>query len=337
MSKRWAAAALLAVVSLGLSACGSTTSETEPPAPHIRTAVLENTSPDPVVENPTASLPVTVKGFDGVDVTITDNSRIVAADRNGTFGTTVVALGLGDNLVGRDTGTDFPSVADVPVVTVGGHSLSTEAILDLNPTVFLTDTTIGPTSVQEQLRAAGVPVVFLDPTRTLEGVAGQIHAVADALGVPAAGDALVERTETEIAAARDLVPTDKEQLKIAFLYLRGSSITMIGGEGSGADSLVEALGAIDAGSASGIAEKFVPITSEALIAAAPDMLLLMTHGLESIGGVDGLEKIPGIAQTPAGKNKQVVDMEDSTILSFGPNTGLVLQALAEAVYGSENP
>lgn len=336
MKAKLAVTALIAVASLGLSACGSTTTESAPPAPHVRTAALETTSPVPVVDNPTATLPVTVTGFDGVDVTITDNTRIVAADRNGTFATTVVALGLGDNLVGRDTGADFPSVADVPVVTVGGHSLSTEAILNLNPTVFLTDTTIGPISVQEQLRAAGIPVVFLDPTRTLEGVAGQIQAVADALGVLAAGQALIERTEADIAAARNLVPVGKEPLKIAFLYLRGTAITMIGGEGSGADSLVEALGAIDAGSASGIADKFVPVTSEALIAAAPDMLLMMTHGLESIGGIEGLEKIPGIAQTPAGKNQQVVDMEDGTILSFGPNTGLVLQALAEAIYGSED-
>jgi iron complex transport system substrate-binding protein len=107
---------------------------------------------------------------------------------------------------------------------------------------------------------------------------------------------------------------------------------MIGGEGSGADSLIEALGATDAGTASGIAQQFVPITSEALIAAAPDALLMMTDGLASIGGIDGLEKVPGIAQTPAGKNKNVVDMEDGVLLSFGPNTGRVMAALAEAIY-----
>jgi iron complex transport system substrate-binding protein len=187
--------------------------------------------------------------------------------------------------------------------------------------------------VQDQLRAAGIPVVFFDPTRTLEGVPSQIQAVADALGVPEQGKALVSRTESEIDAARDLVPDDRDPLKIAFLYLRGSAITMIGGDGSGADSLIEALGAVDAGTASGITQKFAPITSEALIAAAPDAFLMMTDGLASIGGIDGLEKIPGIAQTPAGKNQRVVDMEDGVLLSFGPNTGRVMQSLAEAIYG----
>lgn len=237
MMKRLAAAALVAAAGFGLVACGPSDNSTT--SQGARTAVLEDSSPVPVSDNPTATLPVTVKSFDGVDVTITDNSRIVAADRYGTLATTTVALGLGDNLVGRDTAAKFPAVADVPVVTVGGQSLNTEAILDLNPTVVLTDTSIGPKSVQDQLRAAGVPVVFFDPTRTLEGVPGQLQAVADALGVPAQGAALVDRTESEIAGARDLVPTEGDPLKIAFLYMRGSAITMIGGEGSGADSLIE--------------------------------------------------------------------------------------------------
>ncbi|MFE4500129.1 hemin ABC transporter substrate-binding protein [Rhodococcus sp. NPDC056743] len=333
MSKRWAAAALVAVAGFGLVACGSADNAGGAGSTQARTAVLEDSSPTPVSENPVAALPTTVTGFDGVPVTITDNSRIVAADRYGTFAATAVALGLGDNLVGRDTAAKFPAVEDVPVVTVGGSSLSAEAILNLNPTVVLTDTSIGPQSVQDQLRAAGIPVVFFDPTRTLEGVPSQIQAVADALGVPEQGKALVNRTESEIDAARDLVPDDRDPLKIAFLYLRGSAITMIGGDGSGADSLIEALGAVDAGTASGITQKFAPITSEALIAAAPDALLMMTDGLASIGGIDGLEKIPGIAQTPAGKNQRVVDMEDGVLLSFGPNTGRVMQSLAEAIYG----
>ncbi|MGB2719005.1 MAG: ABC transporter substrate-binding protein, partial [Rhodococcus sp. (in: high G+C Gram-positive bacteria)] len=83
---------------------------------------------------------------------------------------------------------------------------------------------------------------------------------------------------------------------------------------------------------SGLTEQFVPVTSEALIAAAPDVILMMTKGLESIGGIEGLEQIPGLAQTPAGRERRVVDMDDGTILSFGPNTGKVLGALSKAVY-----
>ncbi|AII10244.1 heme/hemin ABC transporter substrate-binding protein [Rhodococcus opacus] len=325
---------LLLVSAVGVSACSAGTGDSTGGA---RTAVLDDLNPEPLASPATPALPVTVRSFDGADVTITDASRIVTADRYGTLTETVFALGLGDNVVGRDIASEFPAAQDVPVVTPGGQSLNAEAILDLAPTVILTDTSIGPQAVQDQLRAAGIPVVFFDPTRTLEGVPDQITAVANALGVPEQGRELAARTESEIAAARSRAPQGDDPLKIAFLYLRGTAITMIGGPGSGADSLIDALGAVDAGTASGITQQFAPITSEALIAAAPDVLLMMTGGLESIGGIEGLEKIPGVAQTPAGRNQRVVDMQDGVLLSFGPNTGRVLGALADAVYPTDNP
>lgn len=297
-----------------------------------RTAVISEPDPEPIDSSPESTVPVTVRSFDGADVTIADTSRIVAADQYGTLTTTVYALGLGDNLVGRDTSAEFPAVADVTDVTPGGHSLSAEGILALSPTVVLTDTSIGPRAVQDQLRASGIPVVYFDPTRTMDGVTNQIEAVAAALGVPEQGRQLAERTVDEIAQARAWAPNEGDPLKIAFLYMRGPAIKMLAGPGSGADALVEALGAEDAGTASGLTEQFVPITSEALIAAAPDVILMMTGGLESIGGIDGLEQVPGIAQTPAGQSHRVVDMADGVVLSFGPNTGKVLDALARAVY-----
>ena len=298
----------------------------------VSTATVEHADPRPVVDRAMSTLPATVRGFDGVDVTVTDTSRIVAADRYGTLAQTVFGLGLGDRLVGRSTAAAFPAAQQIPDVTPGGNALTTEAILNLRPTVVLTDTSIGPLPVQQQLRDAGIPVVFFDPNRTLDGVAPQIDAVAQALGVAPQGRALSERTSREIADARSHVPPGTDPLRIAFLYMRGPAITMIAGPGSGADSLIDALGAKDAGTESGLTQQFVPITSEALIAASPDVFLMMTDGLQSIGGVDGLEKIPGIAQTPAGKKKRVVDMQDSALLSFGPNTGEVLQALAKALY-----
>ncbi|TQF68483.1 ABC transporter substrate-binding protein [Rhodococcus spelaei] len=326
-------AAVLLAAAVTTTACGSTDDSAGAGGSGRTTATLASLDPQPIAEHPASTLPVTVRSFDGVDVTITDTSRIVAADRYGTLTETVYALGLGDRLVGRDTAAKFPAVESVPNVTPSGASLSAEAVLALHPTVILTDTSIGPRSVQDQFRAAGIPVVYFDPTRTLAGVPTQIRAVADALGLPEQGRALSDRTATQIAAARAMAPTDGTPPKIAFLYMRGPAITMMAGPGSGADSLIEALGGVDAGTAAGLTEQFTPITSEALIAAAPDVFLMMTNGLESIGGLDGLAKIPGIAQTPAGKNRRVVDMADGALLSFGPRSGDVLGALATALYG----
>ncbi|TDP32844.1 iron complex transport system substrate-binding protein [Nocardia ignorata] len=326
-------AMLAATVLTGAVACtGSnpaSTAQTRGPV----TAQFADLDPVPIGPAPTPKMPATARSFDGTEVTVTDASRIIAVDRYGTLAQTVWALGLGDNLVGRSTSASFPAVADVPNVAGGNGSLSVEAVLALRPSVFLTDTTSAAPAVRDQLRAAGVTVVYFDPDRSMDGVVPQIEAVATALGVPDAGRALGQRTSDEIAAATARVPSADPKPKIAFLYLRSAAITMMAGPGSGADSLITAVGGVDAGTSAGLSEPFTAITSEAMIAASPDVLLVMTDGLKSVGGVDGLVKVPGIAQTPAGRDRRVVDMSDAVVLSFGPNTGRVISALSDAIYG----
>lgn len=100
--------------------------------------------------------------------------------------------------------------------------------------------------------------------------------------------------------------------------------------------MIEAIGGVDAGSAAGLT-KFRPLTSEGLINAAPDVILVMSAGLASVGGVEGLLKLPGIAQTPAGAGRRIVDMDDGVLLTFGTRSGPAVQALASAVYSCGKP
>src|SRR5690606_31164436 len=108
-------------------------------------------------------------------------------------------------------------------------------------------------------------------------------------------------------------------------------VYLLGGPGSGADALVAELGLEDAGTAIGLDRAFTPITSEALIDAQPDILLVMTGGLKSVGGIDGLLKIPGISQTPAGQERRVLGHEGALLLGFGRRTRQALRAMAEGL------
>lgn len=308
------------------------------------TAVLAATSVVPVTENPESTLPATITSHDlagDTDVTVTSNERILGLDLAGSIAATIFGLGFGDNVVGRDVSTTFPDAVDLPLVTTGGHSINSEAVLALRPTVVITDGTVGPTDVVLQLREAGIPVVFVDTDPSLDGVSELTHQVAAALGATEAGDLLAKRTQSEITDTMEqiaaIAPTSKaDKLRIAFLYLRGSAgIYYLFGEGSGADVLVDALGGVD------VAKEIdwtgmKPMTDEALVAANPDLILVMTDGLESAGGVDGLlEAKPAIGLTKAGEHRRFVDMADGEILSFGPRTPGVLDALARAIYAPD--
>lgn len=296
------------------------------------TATVASTDVTPLAEPPVPSLPVRVDSADGTEVTVADASRILPVNLSGSIAEIVFSLGLGDRVVGRDTATTFPSAAGLPLVTPAGHDLSAEGVLALDPSVMLVDASIGPPEVLDALRRSGIPIVFVDDEQSLAAVPRHIGEVAAALGVPAAGDRLAERVAAEIAQARRDPPAGGRPVRIAFLYVRGTAaVYLLGGEGSGADAMIEAIGGQDAGSAIGLT-KFRPLTSEGLILAGPDVILVMTDGLASVGGVDGLLALPGVAQTPAGQRRRIVDMDDGVLLNFGARTGAAVAALAEVVW-----
>jgi iron complex transport system substrate-binding protein len=159
--------------------------------------------------------------------------------------------------------------------------------------------------------------------------------------VAAAGQELADRIETEVAEVRARVdavaPADPgARLRTVFLYVRGQSgVYYLFGKGSGADQLIEGVGGYDVAEEIGW-DGMRPVTDEGIVAAAPELVLLMTKGLESAGGVDGLlERLPALATTPAGQNRRFVDMDDAQVLGFGPTTAAVLEALAVALYAPE--
>lgn len=335
-------AALVVAGALAVAGCGTEAGSTATAAgadgtagvaaqgPADVTAVVPVTEPAPV-----PALPVTLASADGRRVEVTDVSRILAVNLSGTLAEIVFSLGLGERVVGRDIATTFAQAQHLPIVTKA-HDLTAEGVLALDPTVVLADASIGPPEAFAQLRSAGVPVVLVPEAWSLDEVYPRIEAVAAALGVPDAGRALVERTRAEISSAVAAMPDRDSAPRVAFLYLRGSAgVYLMGGRGSGADSMIEAIGAVDAGSDIGL-ERFRPLTSEGLILAAPDVLVLMDGGLESVGGPEGLLEVAGVAQTPAGQQRRFVAMDDGALLSFGPRTGAVVAELArrvEAVLG----
>ncbi|WP_326723555.1 hemin ABC transporter substrate-binding protein [Streptomyces sp. NBC_00243] len=286
---------------------------------------------EPLTDPAKPQLPVTVGSSDGKKVTVRAADRIVPL--SGSLSEIVFTLGLGDRIVARDITATFDQAEKLPVVT-RNHDVSAESVLSLKPDLVLAETTTGPDEAMEQIRDAGIPVLVVDPAQGLEDVGPRIQAVADALGVPADGKRLTQRSEDRIAAVRKEIPAREEYPRVAFLYLRGSaSVYLIGGKGSGATSLLEAAGAVDAGAESGLEKDFTAITTEALAQAAPDAILVMTKGLESVGGIDGLVKIPGVAQTPAGMERRVVSIEDGVLLNYGPRTDQVLTSIVKQLYG----
>ena len=228
-------------------------------------------------------------------------------------------------LVGRDISSTEKELKDIPIVT-SGHQVLSEKIIELKPDLVIIDASTGPKAALDQIRTAGIKIVETPESWTLTDIPTKVSAVASAIGAPAQGDLLNQAFDRELKTS-----TIATKPRIAFLYLRGtSSVYLIGGPGSGSDSLIEAIGATDVGAQS-LPNPFNTMTAESLATLNPDVIIVMTKGLQSVGGISGLLKLPGVAQTQAGKNQAVIDVDDSLLLSYGPRTPSLVTALAKAV------
>jgi iron complex transport system substrate-binding protein len=314
----------LALVALAAGALALPVAPSGPAAPPAAAAA-------PAVESAPV-MPTRVRGIDGARITIRSAARIVSL--NGDLTETVYALGLGRNLVGVDTSATFPAAAS-RVASVGyQRTLNAEGILSLRPTVVIGSTLAGPQPVIDQLKAAGVPTVIIPEDDRLSAPMSKIRSVARILGVPKRGRALAARTARQIKAqslraAR--AARGAQRPRVAFLYLRGTRVQMIGGAGSRSNIIIRLARGIDAGAEAGI-HGFRTLTAESLVATRPDVIVVPSAGLESVGGIDGLLRIPGVAQTPAGRNRRVVAFDDQLLLGLGPRTGSAIRKLAAGLY-----
>jgi iron complex transport system substrate-binding protein len=234
----------------------------------------------------------------------------------------IAALGYVNTLVGRDIASTMPELAGVPIDNPG-MQVSVEAVLKAKPDLIIIDANTSPSSAIATLKSSGIKIISIADAYSMSDIVPKEKTLADLLGVPKAYAAL--------SKAITGISFPKSKATVAFLYVRGTaSIYLIGGKGSGADSLISTMGYTDVG-AKLYKTPFTDLTSEALIAMHPDVIMVMTKGLQSVAGISGLLQLPGVAQTPAGIHKRVVAVDDSLLLSFGPRTAPLLPLLRKAI------
>ena len=240
-----------------------------------------------------------------------------------------MALGAGGRLVARDSTSTFPETVQALPDVGYIRALSPENILALDPTLIVAEGDAGPPEAVEVLKAAGIPFVLVPEASDPAGVVAKITAVADALDLP--GTALAAEVQAGLAASAERAAAIATPKRVLFiLSLQGGGV-MAGGEGTEAEGIIRLAGGINA--ATGF-QGYKPMTDEAVLAAQPDVILMMDReGDLSISDADVLAQ-PALSQSPAAKAGAIVRMDGMLLLGFGPRTPEAARALHDALYGS---
>lgn len=256
-----------------------------------------------------------------ITTSATAQTRIITA---GSAITEIVcALGDCEKIVASDRTSLYPEqIQKLPSIGYRS-SINAEGIISLKPTIIFAEKNYVEDAVLQQIKSSGVKLVIVDERNNFDDTKKAISQIAEALGKVSEGKKLIEKNQTELDEARALLSKTKILPRVLCVYNRGTATLSVAGK----NTFAGILGYTGALNAIPDVDGYKPLNTEALIAADPEYMIMLSTGLESIGGIDGALKIPGVAQTTAGKKKQIIGVESLRLTNFGPRFGQTVKEL----------
>lgn len=244
--------------------------------------------------------------------------RIVSM--GGTLTEVVFALGQGHRVVGVDASSLYPPEATKLPQVGYFRQFSVEGVASLKPDLVIAPTEAGPPQAVAGLKGLGIAVKQFELKHSLAELNARIDDLAMLLGVPDQGQALKARIAAQVEAAV-AIPS---KARVLVLSSHAGKLQAAGRD-TAIDVQLKMLGAENLMAASHRAYK--PVSGEAVAALRPDVIITSPLSLAQ-GGLDAFRAQPGIAVTPAAKNKRIIVLDDLLMLGFGPRVGEGMAQLA---------
>lgn len=242
---------------------------------------------------------------------------------NGTITEILVNLGLEDQIVATDITSMYPKSLKGKVKQLGHtRGITIEPVLAEKPTlIFSTEKGI-PEKLKTQLEDAKIKVSYYKADKSVEGAKQLIKSIAKDLNKEEEAKKMIAEIDKDLQGVKEIT----KKPKVMFIYARGSGTLLVAGTDTPTEKMIALSGGVNA-----VTEykEYKPLTTEAVIAANPDVLLFFTSGLQSLGGAEGLSKITALTKTTAVKKKQVITMDGLFLTGFGPRVGKAIKKLNE--------
>ena len=246
-----------------------------------------------------------------------DSSRVTIA--GGSLTEIVYLLEQENKLVAVDITSNFPEEAK-QLPSIGYvRALSAEGVLSLSPSLILGEDDTGPPTVMEQLSRVGIQIEIIPEENSTDGIIKKVKCVAEILGVDKNTKdktlAILNADAKELKLLTEM--NKKESPKVMFILSMESGSPTVGGRDTSADGLIKMTGAVNVMDSF---EGWKPVSTEAIIQAKPDFILISERGLNSFGSIEKLGQHPSLVFTPAAKNNNIIAMDGMAMLGFGPRT-----------------
>ena len=243
---------------------------------------------------------------------------------------TVVALGLGDKIVGYDLNSVGLEGLSADAPTFDTVNPDVEQLVALSPDVLL----VSSLSLYDQeapyqpLINTGVCVICVPTGESIGDVKSDIEFLAAALGVPEAGKALLGELDAaldELAAIAATIPI--EARKRVYFEISAAPYLYSTGGGTYLNEMIEWVGAENILSGE---SGWVSVEGEMVVAADPDVILTNVNYIdEPVGEILGRDGWAGVTAIANGDVYYIDNMASAL-----PNQNIVvaMRQMAEAIY-----
>lgn len=272
--------------------------------------------------------PETIIDREGNEVVLPEKmERIVSTAPSNTE--VLVELGLSDKLVAVDKySTDIQGL-DENITTVDFSNPDAEALIELNPDIIIAsghNKTGSSDDPFKLLKEAGIPVVYIPSSDSIEGVYKDIMFIADITENTEKGKEIVDAMKKEIEAIKEIGATITDKKKVYFEIAPAPSLFTFGQE-TFLNEMIEIIGAENV-----FADQvgWISPSEESVIDANPDVILTNVTYIEN--AVDEIKSRSGWNNINAIKEGNITMIDKNA--SSRPSQHIIkaLKEMAVAIY-----
>ena len=234
------------------------------------------------------------------------------------------AVGAGDQVIGRDEFSDYPTEA-ASIESIGGSfgEYNVEAIVALEPDLVLA-AEINPPELVQQLEDLGLTVYYLGNPTTLEEMYTNLETVAQLTGHDVTE--LVDSLKARVDAVDEKIAPLSSRIPV-FYEIDATDPTKpwTYGPGTFGDLLIDRAGGYNVGSIA--SDPYPQLSIEQVVAANPTVIILG----DSNWGVtaEAVKARPGWETIPAVQSDSIFPFDDNLVSRPGPRLVDGLEQLAK--------
>lgn len=241
----------------------------------------------------------------------------------------IVDLGLSDKLVAIDKYSSDVEGVNKDLTKIDFSNPDAETIIGLEPDIIIASGHNKTGSSEDPFKViseAGIPVVYIPSSESIDGIYKDIEFIADVLGAPKNGQALISDMKSQIENISKIGKTITNKKKVYFEISPAPSLFTFGNS-TFLNEMIEIIGAENIFKDE---KGWVSPSAESIIDKNPDVILTNVNYIDN--PIDEIKNRDGFENITAVKENKIYQIDTNSASRPSHKIIIALNQMAQAIY-----